>query len=71
MLKKIGHLDSTRVTPFDNSIKLYENKGRSIAQLEYSRVIGCLIYVMTSTGPDIAFEVSKLSRFTSRPGNEH
>ncbi|GJZ93659.1 zinc finger, CCHC-type containing protein [Tanacetum coccineum] len=32
------------------------------------RVIGCLMYVMTCTRPDIAFAISKLSRYTSNPG---
>ncbi|GJT12332.1 zinc finger, CCHC-type containing protein [Tanacetum coccineum] len=32
-----------------------------IEKIEYSRVIGCLIYVMTFTRPDIAFVVGKLS----------
>ncbi|GJT94315.1 zinc finger, CCHC-type containing protein [Tanacetum coccineum] len=31
---------------------------------EYSRVIGCLMYVMTCTSRDIAFVVGKLSRLT-------
>ncbi|GKB72644.1 zinc finger, CCHC-type containing protein [Tanacetum coccineum] len=32
-----------------------------VSQLEYSRVIGCLMYAMTCTRPDIAFVVGKLS----------
>nr|GEW32465.1 zinc finger, CCHC-type [Tanacetum cinerariifolium] len=39
-----------------------------VSQLEYSRVIGCLMYAMTCTRPDIAFVVGKLSRYTSNPG---
>ncbi|GKC86956.1 copia protein [Tanacetum coccineum] len=35
------------------------------------RVIGYLMYVMTCTRPDIAFEVGKLSRFTSKPNIHH
>ncbi|KAL0373332.1 UNVERIFIED_CONTAM: Retrovirus-related Pol polyprotein from transposon TNT 1-94 [Sesamum radiatum] len=54
-----------------------ENKGISISQshyiekLEYSKVIGCLMYAMTSTRPDIAYAVEKLSRFTSNPSTHH
>nr|GEV01833.1 cysteine-rich receptor-like protein kinase 10 [Tanacetum cinerariifolium] len=33
-----------------------------VNQLEYSRVIGCLMYAMTCPRPDIAFIVGKLSR---------
>ncbi|GJV03609.1 hypothetical protein Tco_1337178, partial [Tanacetum coccineum] len=35
-----------------------------VSQLEYSRMIGCLMYAMTCTRPDIAFVVGKLSRLT-------
>ncbi|GJY39107.1 zinc finger, CCHC-type containing protein [Tanacetum coccineum] len=38
-----------------------------VSQLEYSRVIGCLMYAMTCIRPDIAFAVGKLSRYTSNP----
>ena len=34
-------------------------------------VIGCLMYAMTSTRPDIAYAVGKLSRFTSNPSRHH
>ena len=42
-----------------------------MSQLEYSRAIGCLMYAMTSTRPDIAFAVGKLSRYTSNPSSSH
>ncbi|GJR43159.1 hypothetical protein Tco_1311262 [Tanacetum coccineum] len=42
-----------------------------VDQLEYSRAIGCLIYAMTSTRPDIAYAVGRLSRFTSNPSRKH
>ncbi|GJU51733.1 zinc finger, CCHC-type containing protein [Tanacetum coccineum] len=35
-----------------------------VSQLEYSRVVGCLIYVMTCIRPVMAFVVGKLSRST-------
>ena len=54
-------------TPFDPTYKLTRNSGRPIAQFEYAKVIGCLMYAMTSTRPDIAFAVGKLSRYTSNP----
>ncbi|GKC75245.1 zinc finger, CCHC-type containing protein, partial [Tanacetum coccineum] len=37
---------------------------KDVSQLEYSRVIGCLMYAMTCTRPDIAFAVGKLIRLT-------
>ncbi|GKE94552.1 zinc finger, CCHC-type containing protein [Tanacetum coccineum] len=58
-------------TPMDISEKLMPNNGQVVSQLEYSRVIGCLIYAMTCTRHDIAFAVSKLSRYTSNPSTHH
>ncbi|KAJ9554082.1 hypothetical protein OSB04_018127 [Centaurea solstitialis] len=33
-----------------------------VSQLEYSQAIGCLMYAMTSTCPDIAYAIGRLSR---------
>ncbi|GJT99385.1 zinc finger, CCHC-type containing protein [Tanacetum coccineum] len=58
-------------TPMHTSEKLMPNNGQVVSQLEYSKVIGCLMYAMTCTRPDIAFDVGKLSRYTSNPGTQH
>ena len=58
-------------TPVDINLHLAKNIGQSISQLEYSRIIGILMYVMNCTRPDIAYSVSKLSRYTSNPGVDH
>ncbi|CAN0906057.1 Retrovirus-related Pol polyprotein from transposon TNT 1-94, partial [Linum grandiflorum] len=58
-------------TPYDPSAKLAPNTGVTVAQLEYSQVLGCLMYAMTSTRPHIAYAVGKLSRFTSNPSTHH
>ncbi|GJV51327.1 zinc finger, CCHC-type containing protein [Tanacetum coccineum] len=72
VLKKFNYFDCTPVsTPMDTSEKLMPNNGQAVSQLEYSRVIGCLMYAMTCTRPDIAFVVGKLSRYTSNPGTQH
>jgi hypothetical protein len=72
MLVKFKHLDFKEVTtPFDHVVKLQKNNGRAVAQLEYASAIGCLMYLMQCTRPDISFAVSKMSRFTSNPNNEH
>nr|GEZ58429.1 zinc finger, CCHC-type [Tanacetum cinerariifolium] len=55
----------------DPTVKFRHNKGTPVSQLEYSRVIGCLMYTMISTRPDIAFVVGKLSRYTSNPSALH
>ncbi|GJY16126.1 zinc finger, CCHC-type containing protein [Tanacetum coccineum] len=47
-------------THMDTSEKLMPNNGQVVSQLEYSRVIGCLMYAMICTRPDISFAVGKL-----------
>ena len=72
MLDKFKYLKFKEVnTPFDPSLKLEKNSRRAVAQLEYASAIGYLMYFMQCTRPDIAFVVSKLSRFTSNPSVEH
>ncbi|GJV05591.1 zinc finger, CCHC-type containing protein [Tanacetum coccineum] len=72
VLKKFNYFDCTPVsTPMDTSEKLMPNNGQAVSQLEYSRVIGCLMYAITCTRPDIAFAVGKLSKYTSNPGTQH
>ncbi|GJS97444.1 hypothetical protein Tco_0804412 [Tanacetum coccineum] len=68
VLKKFNYFDCTSVsTPMDTSKKLMPNNGQVVSQLEYSRVIGCLMYAMTCTRPNIALVIGKLSRYTSNP----
>ncbi|GJX86537.1 zinc finger, CCHC-type containing protein [Tanacetum coccineum] len=71
-LKKFSYFDCTPVsTRINTSEKLMPNNGQGVSQLEYSRVIGCLMYSMTCTKPDIAFAVGKLSRYTSNLGTQY
>ena len=58
-------------TPVDVTLHLSKNKGESVSQVEYSRVIGSLMHLMSCTKPDIAYAVNKLSRYTSNPGTMH
>ncbi|GJQ89253.1 zinc finger, CCHC-type containing protein [Tanacetum coccineum] len=72
VLKKFNYFDCTQVsTPMDTSEKLMPNNGQTVSQLEYSRMIGCLMYVITCTRSDIAFAVGKLSKYTSNPDTQH
>nr|GEU58575.1 Rop guanine nucleotide exchange factor 14 [Tanacetum cinerariifolium] len=48
-------------TLMDTSEKLMPNNDQAVSQLEYPRVISCLMYTMTCTRPDIEFVVGKLS----------
>ncbi|XP_057505550.1 cytochrome P450 76C3-like [Actinidia eriantha] len=63
--------DGVAKTPVDVNLHLTKNTGDSVSQLQYSQIIGSLMYLMNCTRPDIAYSVSKLSRFTSNPGENH
>ncbi|CAL2262923.1 unnamed protein product [Prunus armeniaca] len=72
ILRKFGQFDcKPTVTPFDVNCKLKKNSGDAISQLQYSKVIGSLMYLMNSTRPDLAYSVSRLSRYTSNPRHDH
>lgn len=65
-------MDSNLVsTPIDLKINYVKNKGDLVSRGEYAQVIGCLIYAMTCTLPDIAYVVGIRSRYTSNPSKEH
>ena len=52
-------------------VHLHKNTGTGIRQLEYSQIIISLMYLMNCTRPDITYVVSKLSRYTSNPSDQH
>ena len=65
ILEKFNKDDSgVARTPLDNNLHLSKNRRDGISQIEYSRVIGSLMYLMSCTRLDIAYTVSKLSRYT-------
>ncbi|PHU00079.1 hypothetical protein BC332_29866 [Capsicum chinense] len=53
-------------TPLDASFVLQKNEGESDSQLEYARVLGCLMYIINCT-----CTISKLGRYTSNPNKTH
>lgn len=53
----------------NSNLRLMKNKGDCVSQYKYSQIIGCLMYVMYCTKPDIASTVGILSRYTSNPGS--
>ena len=72
VLKKFGYFDyKSMSTLFDPSKHLVCNLGDTVDQLTYSQIISSLMYAMHCTGPDIAFVVSILSKFTSNPSIDH
>lgn len=72
ILEKFNAEDTTVArTPIDTSHHLSKNRGDGVAQVEYSRIVGSLMYLMSCTRPDLAFAISRLSRYTSNPSSEH
>ena len=65
------HEIKENTNPFLLHIYLHKNTGTKIRQLEYSQIIENLIYLMNCTRLDIAYVVSKLSRYTSNPSDQH
>nr|CAN81525.1 hypothetical protein VITISV_033879 [Vitis vinifera] len=62
ILKRFNQYDDSPIkTPVDLNLHLAKNNGPTIDQLEYSRIIGSLMYVMNCMCPDIAYVVNKLS----------
>jgi hypothetical protein len=58
-------------SPYDASLVLRKNLRIMVDQQRYSQIIGSLMYLASTTRHDIAYAVSKLSRFVSNPGSEH
>ncbi|KAH9648835.1 hypothetical protein KPL70_025759 [Citrus sinensis] len=41
------------------------------SSIPYSSAVGCLMYAMVLTRPDLSYAVSVVSRYMTNPGNEH
>jgi len=72
LLKKFNSFDVILArTPYDDSVGLKKNVDVSVSQSEYAKIIGSVMFLMNYTRPDIAYAVSKLSRYTHNPNGEH
>ena len=62
-----------RPTPSELGVnKLTAESSEELADKKlYQEIVGSLIYVMTSTRPDLSFIVTKLSQYMSNPTNTH
>ncbi|XP_058749197.1 secreted RxLR effector protein 161-like [Vicia villosa] len=52
-------------------MQLKKNRGDSVSQNEYAKVIGSLMFLMNCTRPDVAYVVNRLSRYTHNPSKDH
>ncbi|KAA0051007.1 Retrovirus-related Pol polyprotein from transposon TNT 1-94 [Cucumis melo var. makuwa] len=69
ILKKFDSFDVSPVrTPFDASKHLKKNKGDSVSQPEYAKIIGSVMYLMNYTRPDIAYAVTDNDEVNSTSG---
>ncbi|KAL0305302.1 UNVERIFIED_CONTAM: Retrovirus-related Pol polyprotein from transposon TNT 1-94 [Sesamum calycinum] len=72
ILKRFNRHEEISVrTPYDPSICLKKNNGDIVSQAEYAKIIGSVMFLMNYTRPDIAYDVSRLSRYTHNPNKEH
>ena len=76
ILKRFGMTNSKAVaTPLETGIKiLLSNSQEDISKeidYPYREAIGCLMYAMLCTRPDLSFSICYLSRFSNNPRIEH
>ncbi|GJU48670.1 zinc finger, CCHC-type containing protein [Tanacetum coccineum] len=71
-VKDMGEADvilDIKIKHANNEISI--SQSHYIEKLEYSKVIRCLMYVITCTRPHIAFAIGILSRYPSNHINQH
>ena len=72
LLRKFGYYDFKSVSTLrDANSKLEKNIEESISQSQYSQIIGSLLHLMSFCRPNIAYVVSKSSRYTQCPSQDH
>jgi len=65
-------------TPLANHFKLISNQCpktdkevTDMAEVPYASAVGCLMYALVCTRPDLAHAVSQVSKYMSKPGRQH
>uniref|UniRef100_A0A5S6QEJ0 CCHC-type domain-containing protein n=1 Tax=Trichuris muris TaxID=70415 RepID=A0A5S6QEJ0_TRIMR len=64
--------------PWESSMKLSKEmspttpvESKEMSRIPYKAAVGSLMFLMTSSRPDISFETSKVSQFSENPGPAH
>ena len=72
VLSRFGFMDcKLAATPYNPNAKLHKNTGHGKDQLKYSQISRSLMYLTSATRPNISYVVSRLSCYTSNPGDDH
>jgi len=75
LLERFNAPEAPVATPLDPKQPLVEAPETELLNdenaLEYCATVGVLMYLMICTRPDLAFTLSRLSKFSSRPGTKH
>ena len=74
VLRRFGMADSKTVsTPMEagKSFEKLKDDDDPVNLREYQAAFGCLMYASIGTRPDLSSSVGVLSRFMTKPGNEH
>jgi hypothetical protein len=79
VLENFSMLDAKPVsTPLANHFRLSSNQCpknaeeiEDMTRVPYASAVGCLMYAMVCTRPDLAHAVTTISRYMANPGREH
>ena len=79
VVEKFNMQDANPVsTPLANHFKLSgsqcpknEKEIKDMSKVPYASAVGCLMYAMVCTRPDLAHAVSTISKYMANPGREH
>lgn len=72
VLKKFNMEDCHPIsTPIEHKFNLTWDKNDEICDKPYKQLIGCLMYAMLGTRPDLCHAVSYFSRYQYHPTEQH
>ncbi|KAA3481078.1 Retrovirus-related Pol polyprotein from transposon TNT 1-94 [Gossypium australe] len=64
-------ISNSNIQDINKTMNFLSTKFEMIDLGEYAKIIGSLMFLMNYTQPDITYAVSRLSKYTHNPNNEH